>query len=126
MKNLELVKLALDLRWRLDMCFAPDTAAPDTPAGGPASSGHCAAVAVLVSTFLGGTYVSAFVDGRSHWFNRFEDIDIDLTGDQFGRDRVCIGAAGTLFPGTRERDRGSLNEETLARARALAARMVRA
>ena len=130
MRKSDLWALARDLRWKLETRFNLDTAAPGTDWSlARASAGHCAAVAVVVSTFYGGTYVSAVVDGVSHWFNRIETdeglVDLDLTGDQFGREPVRMEAAGHLFPGTRERDPSSLNENTLSRARLLASRLVR-
>jgi len=75
---------------------------------------------------MGCRLVSAKVSGYSHWFNRVrvsgEDVDLDLTGDQFGFEAIQVAQAGELYPGTRVRSSLDLNIETLSRARVLAAR----
>ena len=74
----DLHKLRLDLNY----VFAPDTTLswdPNKP-----SRGHCAAVALIVHRQFGGKLVSTMEEGVSHWYNQIEDIDADLTGDQFG------------------------------------------
>ena len=113
------------LRDRLETGFAPDTAAPGFSGTSP-STGHCAAVSTILNEVLGGSLVSAKVSGYSHWFNRVlvsgEDVDLDLTGDQFGFEAIRVARAGALYPGTRVRPFLDLNLETLARARVLAAR----
>lgn len=110
------------LRRRLDGAFAPDTAQPGAIGEGP-SVGHCAAVAVIVHGLCGGGFVSASVGPvGSHWFNRIDGLDYDLTGDQFGREPVCVATAGLLWFGTEERCVTELREETLRRARVLATR----
>jgi len=87
----------IQLRTQLERAFSPDTAVPDSKGGTP-SSGHCAATAYLVQKLFDGDYVSATVQGQSHWFNRIEidetSVDIDLTGDQFGLSALRIGGAG--------------------------------
>jgi hypothetical protein len=113
------------LRTKLEVAFGPDTALgpynPQLP-----STGHCAAVAAIVESQLGGTFASATVGGISHWFNRFAleggVVDVDITGDQFGHERIRIANKGTLFQGTRERKMTELNEETRKRSRLLAER----
>lgn len=113
------------LRGRLALAFAPDTAAAGFSQSVP-SSGHCAAVAVIVHGLLGGELVSTKVDGQSHWFNRLPVdggyLDVDLTGDQFGRAELQISAVGTLYPDTRVRALEELKKETTDRARLLAKR----
>lgn len=108
-----------ELREQLDCAFHWDTAQPGTIRMAP-SAGHCAAVAALIQVRMGGLPVSATVHGQSHWFNRvpFDDqlYDVDLTGDQFGLEKVAIRAPDHLFPNTRLRDMASLNDETLGRA----------
>jgi hypothetical protein len=115
----------LHLRGQLARAFRADTALPGSIGDVP-SAGHCAAVAAIVHTELGGGLVSAIVDGQSHWFNRLEldgrEFDVDLTGDQFGGDAVRVARKGSLYPGTRERTIRELNEETLLRASTLARR----
>lgn len=90
------------------------------------STGHCAAVAIIVHELLGGEMVSTLVEGHSHWLNRLrageKPMDVDLTGDQFGRPFLQIADAGALYADTRVRMRAELSEETLARTRLLAER----
>jgi hypothetical protein len=116
---------ATTLRWKLDRAFRPDTAAAGSH-GPTASAGHCAAVAYIVREMFRGAYVSASVDGQSHWFNRIETgdgvFDVDLTGDQFGRNAVQVAPSGTLYDGTRERAPSELRSETIARGELLAQR----
>lgn len=110
-----------EFRARLDKAFSPETAVPGTASAIP-SAGHCAAVAVLFRESFGGEFVSTRIDGQSHWFNRLGPVDIDLTGDQFGRPAVQVADAGTLYPETRVRDTKDVNNETIERARRLNAR----
>ena len=121
----EFLKALGALRDRLERAFAPDTAASGFSGTSP-SSGHCAAVSTIVNQVLGGSLVSAKVSGLSHWFNRVRvrggDVDLDLTGDQFGFDAIQVAKAGTLYPDTRVRPFLDLNTETLGRARVLAGR----
>jgi hypothetical protein len=92
--------------------------------GTPPSTGHCAAVALIVHKLLGGTLVSAPVGGISHWFNRFDHLneDLDLTGDQFGLPRVQREDAGCLYSDTRVRELREVNLETWQRTAMLASR----
>jgi hypothetical protein len=116
------------LRELLERSFAQDTAAPGFPRSpeSPASTGHCAAVALIAHACLGADIVSATVQSESHWFNRIVTnegpCDFDLTSDQFGLPSVCIDEAGRLHRGTRIRDLSEANRETVARARLLARR----
>jgi hypothetical protein len=122
----ELCTLVTPLRKSFESAFSPDTAAPGF-AGTAPSSGHCAAVALILYENLGGKLVSAKVDGQSHWFNRFyvgeDDVDVDLTGDQFERPPIQIAQPGALYPGTRERSIGEVNDETRNRASKLRERI---
>lgn len=110
------------MRRLLERAFSPETGRHSRVDVLP-SFGHCAAVAALVFEKLGGSLVSTNVDGYSHWFNRLPVgnrlVDIDLTGDQFGRKTVQIAKAGQLYDGTKTRAFTELDEETLARARLL-------
>lgn len=118
-------KLA-QLRLYIEPFFRADTAAPGT--NSPiASAGHCAAVSAILQAELGGDFVSANVEGQSHWFNRLEVgrrlCDVDLTGDQFiGNEPVRIVPAGELYDPARVRVAEQLNDETLRRALLLAKR----
>jgi hypothetical protein len=113
------------LRGRLEEAFRPDTAALGFPGTAP-SAGHCAAVSAIVYEMLGGEMISTLVEGHSHWLNRLSvagrALDVDVTGDQFGRPQLQIAEAGHLYPDTRVRVRDDLADETLARARILAER----
>lgn len=118
-------KLA-QLRVRIEPFFRSDTAAPGTDSP-ILSAGHCAAVSAIVQAELGGDFVSAIVEGQSHWFNRLEVgrhlCDVDLTGDQFiGHEPVRIVPVGELYGPTRARAAEQLNDETLRRALLLAKR----
>lgn len=108
-------------RKKLEKVFSQDTAAPGTNSDIP-SAGHCAAVSYLIWSIFGGEMVSTKVNGQSHWFNRIGDIDIDLTGDQFNRAPMQIADNSKLWPDTRLRNFGDLNQETLDRAQVLAKR----
>src|SRR5438105_1385155 len=118
-----LLRQIREIRWRVEPHFQPDTAAQGF-AGTSPSTGHCAAVATIVHEQLGGDFVSAIVDGASHWFNRFTTsigtLDIDVTADQFGKRPIEVAEAGKLHVGTRIRVFSELNRETLQRALLLA------
>lgn len=111
------------LRNQLESAFTQDTALGGLK-NNIASAGQCAAVAVIVSTKFGGSLVSAMVEGNSHWFNRIrigaKSVDLDITGDQFGRPNIQIGPEGTLYHGERLRQPDELKKETIARAALLA------
>lgn len=111
---------------RRRIVFADDTANLGTVRHIP-SAGHCAVVATLVQHAFGGAYISAIVEGQSHWYNRIEvgdrPFDVDLTGDQFGREPVRIVPGGTAFVGARVRRADELNTETLNRAAVLRSRL---
>ncbi|MEW5863234.1 MAG: hypothetical protein AB1773_06510 [Pseudomonadota bacterium] len=113
------------LRTILEVAFSRETASPGTETQGrPPSAGQCAAVSVIVWDRFGGEFVSATVQGQSHWFNRLNIggrvIDVDLTGDQFGLKAVRFGKPGSLWAGTRLRTAQELREETVRRAILLA------
>jgi len=120
----ELYAFAEKLRRCLETKFRPDTAAPGFEPATPAA-GQCAAVATILNQLLGGDLVSARVQGHSHWFNQIriggENVEVDLTGDQFGRPPVQVAIPWSLYPGARLRYFSELNAETISRATALAA-----
>jgi hypothetical protein len=121
----ELLALLKELRVQLEREFRPDTAAPGFESGGPAA-GQCAAVATIVNHLFGGELVSAIVQGQSHWFNQIRvgdaRVEIDLTGDQFGRPPLQMAKLWSLYPETKARNFSELKAETLSRAAVLAAR----
>lgn len=124
------------------LVFSRDTAQPSTVAAvsymqAAKSLGHCAAVAILVQRHFGGELVSTKVRGQSHWFNRIEGFDVDLTIDQFEPKKGLFAAArlsktppiimdyapaGKLWDETRIRTIAEVDEETMARANLLALR----
>lgn len=115
------------LRLQLEPWFSADTAAPGTQwHGAPRSIGHCAAVALIFQASIGGDLQSTYVEGVSHWFNRLREeerwVDVDLTGDQFGRAPVQIEPAGRLYPGAHLRTAHEVAAETTRRALTLATR----
>ena len=121
--DLRAVRLrAKQIRSALEPAFSADTALPGSKADVP-SAGHCAAVAAIVRRQLGGWLVSAAVGNDIHWFNRVRAgkrlIDLDLTGDQFGRAPIQIATFGHLYGGTRVRRPAELLPETLARCEKL-------
>lgn len=105
------------LREQLDSAFCKETSfSGDAYQGG--SDGHCAVVALIVWARFGGSFVSTYHFEISHWYNRIGDLDVDLTGDQFGLDPVQIKR--DLYPGARIRKLEDVNDETIKRAITLA------
>src|SRR5688572_28489855 len=123
--TLKTVEALKALRDRLESAFAADTAAPGYH-GSTASGGHCAVVATIIHHLFGGLLVSARVNSTSHWFNRITldrgELDVDLTGDQFGLPSVQMQTVGQLYPDARVRSYLDLNIETLERVARLARR----
>lgn len=119
----DLMPTLVMLRSRLERAFSPSTAAPGFSGAAP-STGHCAAVSAILSKWIGATMVSTRIADQSHWFNRIRvgnrEYDVDLTGDQYGKEAVRIAQANSLYPDTRVRSEQELNAETLERARRLA------
>ena len=115
-----------ELRAVLEAAFRPETAGPADPGAlSTPSAGQCVPVALIAHHLLGGSLLSTFLRGRSHWFNRvapggLQAQDIDLTGDQFGRPRVQAAPVGTLYAPWRVRRYAELGIGALARARFLA------
>ena len=113
------------LRCSVEKGFSPLTAATGYQAH-PASAGHCGVAAVIVHIALDGVICSAYVGGRSHWFNRlqYKDgfVDADLTGDQFGLPVVQIKPAPTLYLHSKEITHLDSRIELICRARLVAER----
>jgi len=114
--------------FRTMLKFSPDTAYPGSSMQTP-SSGHCAVVSYLVHLEFGFDMVSAMVshDGGqvSHWFNRNKGawlFDVDLTSDQFGKEKVLYSTKEELYPNSKIRKVEDLSEETKQRAKLLAQR----
>lgn len=114
-----------EMRRRIEPAFSAETAAQGFSGKGPAT-GQCAATALLVNAALGGRFVSARVNGYSHWFNRFElpngPVDADITGDQFGYPVLSMAPASSLYEGSRVRQAIEVQPETIRRAVLLAER----
>lgn len=115
----------VELRKSLDPHFCGDTSVdPNNYRGG--SEGHCAAVALLIYSIVGGKFVSTRSEGTSHWFNRLYlpegARDVDLTGDQFGHDAVRVVPVGELYPDGVLREKHEVSRSTRDRARLLAKR----
>ena len=77
------LKIALKKSWSKKTSYIPDTWNPLHPA-----LGQCAITALLVHDYLGGTILWAeavYPDGQkvSHYFNNINNIEIDLTKEQF-------------------------------------------
>ena len=129
------VEIKLDSVCRLirasaERFFSSETANPGTSECAPPVVGHCAAVAIIVQSLIGGDLVSATVNGQSHGLNKIHDglgvWYVDLTGDQFGFPAVQIrhGIDGELYEGCRVRFHSEFKEETLARSSKLMGRML--
>lgn len=119
----DIIKEFTELRKRLEAVFSDRTAAPGTKSDIP-SAGHCAAVALLIYDLKHPNVklLSTYIDGTSHWFNSIStesgDIQIDLTGDQFGFPAVQISELNKplySFP-FKERNIDEANFETLCRS----------
>lgn len=115
---------AKSIRRCLEKAFSEDTSFPGSWNPLCPVSGHCAAVSIIVVAVLGGSLVGSWVDGQDHWFNRIKttsgDIDLDITGDQFGRPAPCQATSGCLYDGTRVRELSEASCETISRSIVLA------
>lgn len=109
------VEELISLRQRLVVAFSPDTSVFNEESL-IASTGHCAAVALIVFSKLGGCLVSSLIENKSHWYNRIQIggvwCDVDLTGDQFGLPAIQVARAHELYAGTRVRALIEVNEKT--------------
>lgn len=98
----ELAALRTELQrlWCAETSFWPDDWTPDRP-----SSGQCAVTAMIVHDRFGGEMLRAVNEGVVHYWNLVDDIDVDLTRDQFDawapEDRIVAvdpGYVGTSGP----------------------------
>jgi hypothetical protein len=114
------------MRQGFDDAFSRDTAVPGSQSDGVPSTGHCAAVAMIVQFRLRGDLVEACVFGESHWFNRIPTtdgaLDLDLTGDQFGYEPVRFAPSEQLYADGVIRSMSDVLPETTLRAHKLAQR----
>ena len=70
------------LRGRLEQAWDERTSAGGFTAERP-STGQCAVVALVVHDMLGGEILRVVNAGDSHYFNRIDGNELDLTRDQF-------------------------------------------
>ena len=84
------------IRDAMDNVFACDTAFGDCNNNSMAS-GHCMLSALILQDLYGGDIKSGNIDGVPHYWNRFCHVDVDLTGDQFGKPAIQI-KKGALYP----------------------------
>jgi hypothetical protein len=76
----ELAALHIELQrhWCADTSFWPNGWTTDRP-----SFGQCAVTAMIVHDRFGGEMLRTVNQGVIHYWNRVDDVDIDLTRDQF-------------------------------------------
>lgn len=48
------------------------------------TTGHCAVSALLLQNLFGGIICKTTVNRHSHYFNKFDDVIVDITAEQFG------------------------------------------
>lgn len=76
--ELTALRTELQRRWCAETSFWPDEWTPDRP-----SFGQCAVTALIVRDRFGGEVLRTVNEGAIHYWNRVDDIDVDLTRDQF-------------------------------------------
>ena len=87
---------------------AATSANPAWTARNPAL-GQCAVTALVVQDHFGGDLMRGMVDGESHYWNRIDGVDVDLTLSQFGPHAVIHDAVSRdrdyvlSFPETADR-----------------------
>jgi hypothetical protein len=79
-RRLELAALRdeLNRHWRAETSFWPDEWTPARP-----SVGQCAVTAMIVQDRFGGDVLRTLNGGVVHYWNRVDDVEVDLTRDQF-------------------------------------------
>lgn len=70
---------AIQYAWCRETSADPERWTEENPAWG-----QCAVTALLVQDLLGGDLLRSTVDGISHYWNRIDGFDLDLTLRQFG------------------------------------------
>jgi hypothetical protein len=92
------IERAIRSSWGADTC-APEDRPKWHP--GNAARGQCGVTALVLNDLLGGDLVrgEVHVNGQRtdfHWWNRFaEDVDVDLTREQFTSEEIVT--AGTVI-----------------------------
>lgn len=74
---------AADLFAAIRRSWAADTSVDSEWSVKCPALGQCAVTALVVQDYLGGQLVRAEVEGVSHYWNKFNDGEIDLTREQF-------------------------------------------
>lgn len=124
MKTDKILSELCAIRRRLDSAFSQASAYPTVNALAVGSAGQCGATALLIQHLFGGDLVSTNIGKDSHWYNRLNvegtQIDVDITGDQYGYEPVRVGPVGTLFRQSRIRSTSEVQSETRIRAAVLA------
>ena len=85
MKDLDLYKDILLKIFSAETSFDPTGWTQENP-----TYGHCAVVTLLINDYCGGDIAKIKVNGESHYFNRINGHDIDLTGEQFGASQAYL------------------------------------
>ncbi len=107
------------LRNYLELYFKSDTSNnPSLYKGG--SHGHCVMVSMLLHKLFDAKFLSTKFEETSHWFSRLtlhdgKLADVDLTGDQFGHDKVRIKSINELYSDAQIRNSREINSETQSR-----------
>lgn len=99
--------------WCRETSADPDGWTPENPAWG-----QCAVTALVVQDLFGGVLLRSRVSGVSHYWNRIDGFELDLTLRQFG------GAIYDAAPSIRDREYVLSFPETAARYELLRGRMV--
>ena len=76
--ELAALRAQLQRRWCAEISFWPDQWTPDKP-----SIGQCAVTAMIVHDRFGGEILRTVNEGVVHYWNRVDDVAVDLTRDQF-------------------------------------------
>lgn len=72
---------ALSLSFGADTCYPP---MKKDWANNPSSFGQCAVTSLIVQDYLGGEIL--YDEGKKHFWNRVDNLEIDFTHDQFLED----------------------------------------
>jgi hypothetical protein len=114
------------LREELKSEFSLDKAHPSIESSNPSSTGHCAAVSIIVHCIFGGDMISVTYENESHCTNEIpiagNMYEVDLTGDQFGFEPVRVTRNRLFLTDYRRRSFDDIDEETKERAMLLAER----
>jgi hypothetical protein len=93
LRHITLMSNLIELRIALESLWCAETAVDGTFTAQRGSRGQCVPTALLVNELYGGDILRTVVLGESHYFNRVNGTEIDLTRDQFP---VWIGEMPTV------------------------------